>query len=765
MIQVVADDQTVTVSSAPDVDTPVQRWVKHVSARISSESEAHRNHAEDLGDDVPHGYDAASLSELQHAWGIEGRPYPWSIDSSSSTPGRLHVDVEVPKDSTVALLDAAINLGRLVDSSNPALMVPADVESVHFAADVTDGQGSIEVRRRSGDSNEFVVDIAVTGSNGETCIDVSGLRYVDVDSRLPAASLDADPRTTAHAIAWQPWDAVEDGQPATDSPATITVLGDDDAARALRDQLASVGYSNADVDEAKCVVYLAGPGPAGAVETDLDYAVRVSKEVADLVRRLVERDDRNPATLWMVTRGVREAASDAALRQSCLWGIAGVIGAEQPQLWGGLVDIDEGDDIVDCASALSTVLATSAKSILALRGGEFLASSLVPISGEPVREPLRCHADAAYLITGGMGVLGLLMAGWLADRGARRLILAGRSPLPPRRDWDGDIVDADVRHRITAIRALERRGVAIDAVALDVGSREQVEALLARRDADGAPPIRGVIHAAGLTEGQLLTELEEARLQSTMWPKIAGSRVLHEAFPPTSLDFFYLTASAGTVFGIAGQGAYAAGNAYLDCLARARHRQGGHTVSLDWVAWKGLGFGSDAQVVVQELARLGSRPITPDEAFTAWEFVDRHDISQALMAPMHTEEADPSASAEPAPVREWAQLSSEDLHAELRNGLVAILANELRTSEDEVQVDLPFAEMGLNSVMAMSIRRAVEQLVGLELSVTMLWNHPTIASFAGYLAKQLVPDAESADGDAADDSSVLDSLFDSIETT
>ena len=110
----------------------------------------------------------------------------------------------------------------------------------------------------------------------------------------------------------------------------------------------------------------------------------------------------------------------------------------------------------------------------------------------------------------------------------------------------------------------------------------------------------------------------------------------------------------------------------------------------------------------------------------------------------------------------------DDLHAELENGLRAILATELRMPEAEVELDRPFAEMGLNSVMAMSIRREVEQLVGIELSATMLWNHPTIASFASYLAKKLVPQENSeGDSDVVYDSadSVLDSLFDSVEST
>ncbi|MBO0865270.1 MAG: KR domain-containing protein, partial [Mycobacterium sp.] len=512
---------------------------------------------------------------------------------------------------------------------------------------------------------------------------------------------------------------------------------------------------------ARYVVYLAEPGP---VDSDIDCAASLSSDVADLVRRLAGRHERYPVTLWIITRGVHEAVSGAALPQSSLWGLAAVIGAEHPELWGGLVDIPAGDDLDDCIAALSRALPRAAKCTLVLRDGEFLAPAMVPVSGQPVREPLQCRPDGAYLITGGMGALGVLMADWLADRGARRLILAGRTALPARRDWDS-IKDPDIQPKIAAIRALERRGIAVDAVALDVGSPDGVQALLAQRDRDGAPPIRGVVHAAGVTESALLTDTTSAKLRRVMWPKIAGAQALHLAFPPDRLDFFFLMASAGTVFGVPGQAAYAAANAYLDCLARTRHRQGGHTVSLDWVAWHGLGFGADAAVTVQELERLGSRPVTAEEAFAAWEYVDCYDIAQAVMAPMPSVESNGHLASTSVPA--WSEWSAEDLLRELETELRKVLGRELRLAESELESDRPFAELGLNSVMAMSIRREIEQLAGIELSATMLWNHPTIASLTAYLVKRL-SQQESSVGDEnglqPSSSPVLDALFDSVES-
>ncbi|HEX7322136.1 MAG TPA: acyl carrier protein, partial [Mycobacterium sp.] len=124
------------------------------------------------------------------------------------------------------------------------------------------------------------------------------------------------------------------------------------------------------------------------------------------------------------------------------------------------------------------------------------------------------------------------------------------------------------------------------------------------------------------------------------------------------------------------------------------------------------------------------------------------------------------AGAAAAPARAWAQMAAEDVVSELEVELRAILAHELRMPAAELDLDRPFAELGLNSVMAMSVRRDTEQLVGIELSATMLWNHPTITALAAYLSKKLLPQQDSDSGiGMPSDGGVLDDLFDSVEST
>ncbi|BBX97573.1 type I polyketide synthase [Mycobacterium lacus] len=788
-IQVVANGESISLASAPAADATADPWTRHVTAQLSNDRHkaSGHNHTNGQCDPIsgPVSDPVPDIAGLLAVRGVDGLPFTWSVDSWTATSSGLDAVIALPESlpegSAAPLLDAAVHVAALADISDSRLYVPASIEQLSLTGTVTEPRASISVSPTARGGDEVTVDVTIAGRGGATGLSMRSLRYRALD--LGDGQADgsgglveshADATKFVHTIDWQPRPALEDGQALTVT-GPIAVIGHDAGGTLLGARLEHAGYAPAAVSEARYVLYVANSQLSGAQETDVDFAVRTAAEVADLVRTLAARDADNPAALWIVTRGVHEAAQPSALRQSFLWGLAGVIAAEHPDLWGGLVDLVADADLGDVAAALANLFATPSKSILVLRDGMVLAPSLAPLRGEAIRKPLQCRPDAAYLITGGMGALGLLMAGWLADRGARRVVLTGRTPLPRRRDWDLDTIGADLRQKIDAIRALETRGVTVEAVAADMGCREDVHALLAKRDREGAAPIRGIIHAAGVINDQLVTNMTDDAARQVVWPKIGGCQALHEAFPPGSVDFFFLTASAAGIFGIPGQGSYAAANSYLDALARFRRQQGCHSMSLDWVAWRGLGFGADARIVSQELRRMGSREITPAEAFTAWEYAHGFDVAQAVVVPVPTATgADGSRGSGAAatclvPARNWSQMSPTDVRDALENGLRTIIAAELRLPEADLETNRPFAELGLNSLMAMAIRREAEQFVGIELSATMLFNHPTVASLAGYLAKIVAPQNNSGDDKmaalSASAGSVLDSLFDRIEST
>jgi phthiocerol/phenolphthiocerol synthesis type-I polyketide synthase A len=188
VIRVTADGETdgaaVTVSSASAADAPARGWTTHATARIS-----HRQHDEPgdtfiSGDEEMADYDVSSITELQRAWGTEGKTFDWSIDSCRSAPDALHADIDLPEASTVALLDAAVGVARLVDGSEPRLMLPATAESVRFDAGPPASRGAVEVRRRDGTGDELVVDIVVTAPDGVTCLDIRSLRYAAAEAGL-----------------------------------------------------------------------------------------------------------------------------------------------------------------------------------------------------------------------------------------------------------------------------------------------------------------------------------------------------------------------------------------------------------------------------------------------------------------------------------------------------------------------------------------------------------------------------------------------------
>ncbi len=253
------------------------------------------------------------------------------------------------------------------------------------------------------------------------------------------------------------------------------------------------------------------------------------------------------------------------------------------------------------------------------------------------RPPLAWPTDGSYLITGGLGDLGLVVARWMVEQGARRLILMGRTKFPPRSSWSAVETGSRLAHQIGAIRKLEALGVSVHLASVDVADEGPLSAFLEEFSAEGWPPIRGVVHAAGVVQDGLLLQLDQAALNTVLRPKVMGGWLLHRLLEDAPLDFFVLFSSAGSLLGQPGQGNYAAANAFLDALAHHRRGQGQPALSVNWGTWAELGFADTAggKRLAARLALVGIKSMAPRQALEVLERMLRQDATQVAAVPVN----------------------------------------------------------------------------------------------------------------------------------
>jgi phthiocerol/phenolphthiocerol synthesis type-I polyketide synthase E len=218
--------------------------------------------------------------------------------------------------------------------------------------------------------------------------------------------------------------------------------------------------------------------------------------------------------------------------------------------------------------------------------------------------PASLRDEGVYLVTGGLGGIGLELARYLAAAARARLVLVGRTPMPAREEWDGWLATHgegdEIGQRILKLRAIEEAGGQVFVAAADVADEAQMSDLLAEaRRRFG--PINGVIHAAGVPGGGIIQLKTEEMAARVLAPKVAGTRVLERLLADEPLDFFVMCSSRSSVLGGFGNVDYCAANAFLDAFAHYRRAQGDQSViSIDWDAWQAVGM------LVKTAARVGA---------------------------------------------------------------------------------------------------------------------------------------------------------------
>ncbi|MEW6733888.1 MAG: type I polyketide synthase [Acidobacteriota bacterium] len=453
--------------------------------------------------------------------------------------------------------------------------------------------------------------------------------------------------------------------------------------------------------------------------------------------------------LWLVTRGALPIGLqyDLSIAQSPICGLTKVIIHEHPELSARLIDLSFTGDPQEVEALFEECWYDGREDQIALRGRERFVARLtrLVLSKNSHSETIKLHSNASYLITGGLGGLGLQVAQWMAEQGAKHLILIGRS--------------APSRAAQATLTRLQQMGVTLKVMRADISLPEETAKVLAEIEAD-QPPLRGVVHAAAVLDDGVLINLDAQRFQTVTAAKIAGAWNLHTLTLDKQLDLFVLFSSATSLLGFPGQGNYAAANAFLDSLAYYRRNQGLPALSINWGAWSEVGLVAAQTIRGEQLSLRGFAAIRPEKglealalavsnnftqvavmAFNLWQWQQFHPkVSQSLLFSRLSEQ---QQTVKPQRQEGWlrSELLALPLDTQRRTLLESHIreqvASVLKLAPSRIDLQTVLGDLGFDSLMAIELRNRLSNSLALTLSATLIWRYPTISTIADYLAQRM----------------------------
>jgi acyl transferase domain-containing protein/surfactin synthase thioesterase subunit/acyl carrier protein len=535
------------------------------------------------------------------------------------------------------------------------------------------------------------------------------------------------------------------------------------AREAFTEILAEVGRSSA--DQAVGILDLWPLDVAPTAEMDVDQ-LQSAEETATgsallLIQAMAEaRAAGNVAPrLWIVTRNAQAGASTNEPTEAALcplWGLGRVAALEHPQSWGGLVDLPPAGhlDLESEAELLVGELAgADGENQVALRpGGARLVPRLsrlaAPANTSAADEGGLFNPDARYLVTGGTGALGLRVAGWLAEQGARHITLASR------RGAHGAAAGT--------VEALRSRGVDVNVETADISQEADVQRLVGSLQ-DDAPTLRAIFHCAGGLNDKVLSQLDWKRFCDVTDPKLRGAWLLHQQTRDVSLDHFVLFSSMLSLLGSAGQANYVAANSFLDGLAEHRRAAGLPVLVVNWGPWAGEGLATSAGAVGQAIWNTrGTRYLPPDAGIRVLDHLVRHGIQQALVAitdwlvylgqfdqlpPVYellAAEVGWSPKTSAGGAEQWqAGLAEAPEHERLRmlTDLVTEAARSVLGLEQPLDPAQPLSQLGLDSLMSVNLVNRLETRLGISVPTASVLEGPSVDEIVERMSPQLVLEA------------------------
>ncbi|WP_169332580.1 type I polyketide synthase, partial [Nocardia exalbida] len=614
------------------------------------------------------------------------------------------------------LLDAAVQTGlALVSRDSDTARLPIGIGRLRLSS-VNAGATAWALAERT----DRTVRISVFDTAGAVVCDIEDVWFAE--SGTAGQSQDRDRMSgLTHRPLWEP--AVV--SPTGPGPAAVLVIGVGQQADRLAAALRAAGTDAVAVErttdparwpaDERAVIYL-----SDADADDTAEAARVETRFAlNAVQRMARAV--TDAPLYLVTVGATGALSGESVRPAAatMWGLGAVVRTELPELRCRLIDLPDGARCDD-HRLVSEIRSDAADFAIALRGRHRYTMRMRP-SDEFGAVP-QLDRGGAYLITGGRGALGSTAARILAEAGAGMVVLAGRSAPGPE--------DEQEMARIAA------SGADVETAVVDVEDREALSRLIARFGRE-LPRLAGVVHCAGVLDDALLIEQTPGHIDRVFAGKVGGAWHLHELTADRSPDLFVLFSSVSAVVGTAGQGNYAAANAYLDGLARLRAAQGLPAVSIAWGPWAGTGMAAGLSDTARRAwARHGVAELAAEDGVRAL---------RSLLSAEGVVAVFPTVTDVPAEREAIDQGDSQDVRTSREPGeLLDLVRTHAMTAlgrTTAVSDRTPLRELGLDSMMAVELRNALSADLGVRLPATLLFDHPTVAAVSEEIARL---DAKSA---------------------
>jgi thioester reductase-like protein len=510
------------------------------------------------------------------------------------------------------------------------------------------------------------------------------------------------------------------------------------------------------------VVYMGGmdepASKAGSSGDDmLSFTVRTCGAVLNLVQGMARKSLQRPNALWVVTRNAEPVlkGDSCSPGQAALWGLGRSVAHEQPDIWGGMIDID---GVATAEAVADEIGEPGSDDQIAFRGAARMVPRLVHLPPPAVNARTRCSADGTYLVTGGLGALGLRLAEWLAKRGAKNLLLTGRSAFPDRAEWGRMAAGGDAR--AAALLVLENSGVRVEIAAVDSADQAgMLQALGAR----GLPPLKGIVHAAGVVTPKNVLDLTVKDLEADMRAKVAGTWTLQRLAEGKEIEFFVMFSSASAIWGSKLLAGYGAANHFMDGIASMMRALGRKALSVNWAMWGGGGMsaGGEHDRILQ---RMGMRPMPSEKAIFALEELVAWDIAQATVADVDWQVLKPLFEQSPrrrllerlkVKTAPEAQLEAggpallgcilglpdrESRHAAVVEFVLKQSAEVLGLSDGRLDHKKSLLAQGLDSLNASDLRGRIQKSLGVKINVLTLLKGDSPGQLAERVFEQLASD-------------------------